>query len=205
MIDGTKYLLNDTTKHLMIVLTVAASATAQSIRPVDLSKNSFAVMPSIIKKRKKRESSSSVILAEHEHSNSCCSASNESCFVYVHAKKKNKKTGGRTNNKKKTTQPVDLVLSHNSSSGDEDKMTVVDDPVIIPTVSSEVKTQDLPESADFNSKANKVQEEDDILEGDPIMSHLSQNILEDNNDDKKGRPTWLHDGNKGNWQLVCLN
>jgi hypothetical protein len=39
VIDGTKYLLNNTTNHLIVVLTVAASVTAQSITPVDLSKN----------------------------------------------------------------------------------------------------------------------------------------------------------------------
>jgi hypothetical protein len=82
------------------------------------------------------------------------------------------------NKNKKMTQPLDLLWSPNLSSGDEDKMTVVDDPVIVPTVSLGVKTQDLPESADFNSKA-KVQEEDDISEGN-LMSDLSQNLLEEN-------------------------
>jgi hypothetical protein len=86
IIDGTKYLLNDTMNHLMIVPTVTASETAQSILPVNLSKNSFAVMPSVIKKRKKRESSSSVVLAKYECSDSCCSTSNNSSTVYIPAK-----------------------------------------------------------------------------------------------------------------------
>jgi hypothetical protein len=67
-VDGTMYLLvlNETTDHLVIVPTVAASTAAQSIRPVDLSKDSFSVTPSISKKRKKCESSSSVVLAEQQ-------------------------------------------------------------------------------------------------------------------------------------------
>jgi hypothetical protein len=105
MMDGTKYLLNNMTNHLMIVPTVAESVTAQSITTVDLSKNSF-VMPSIKKnKRRKRVSSSSLIVpAKHKHSN-------DSSIVYVRAKKK-KKTNKRNKNKK--SQLLDLVLSPNS-------------------------------------------------------------------------------------------
>jgi hypothetical protein len=165
MLDGMKYLLYDTTDHLMIVPTVPASMTAQSIRPANLSKDSFSVMPSISKKRKKSKSSSSVNLAKHKRSNDSCSGSNDSSVVYVHVKKKNTKKTGRTTKKMKTTKPVDLVSSqYPLSAGDEDKTTVVDDcAVIVPTLSLEVKTQDLSESADF-CKA-KAQEEGDILEG----------------------------------------
>ncbi len=61
-------------------------------------------------------------------------------------------------------------------------MTVVDDcAAVIPTVSLEVKTQDLPVSADF-CKA-KAQEAGDILEGN-LMSNLLQNLLEDDEDNE---------------------
>jgi hypothetical protein len=58
MIDGTKYLLNNTMNHLLIMPTAAASVTAQSITPVDLSKKSF-VMLSIKKSSKNKRKKSS--------------------------------------------------------------------------------------------------------------------------------------------------
>jgi hypothetical protein len=51
VIDGTKYLLNDMTNHLMIVLNVAASVTAQSITPINLSKR-----PESSKNKRKKSS-----------------------------------------------------------------------------------------------------------------------------------------------------
>jgi hypothetical protein len=153
VIDGKKYLLNDRRNHLMIVPTVTASVTAQSITPVDLLKKSF-VMPIIKKnKRKKRVSSSyCIVLAKHKHSNAS-SASNNSSIVYVCAKKK--KTNKRNKNKK--SQLLDLVSSPNLSSGDGDEITVVDNPAAILEVESEteVQMQVLPETEDFGQLNNK--------------------------------------------------
>jgi hypothetical protein len=175
------YLLNKTTDYLIIVLTVAASMAVQSIWPVDLSNDSFSVTLSVSKKRKKSESYSSAVLAKCKRSDDSCAGSNDSSIVYVHVKKR-KKTRGTTK-KMKTTKPMDLVSSQQpSSSGvDEDEMTVVDNLVVVSTVSLEVKNQDLPESADFCKAKAKAQEEeeDDVSEGHP-MRDLSQNLLEDN-------------------------
>jgi hypothetical protein len=170
------------TGMIVVVPTVAASTAAQSIRPVNLSKDYFSVTPSISKKRSKKseESSSSVVLAKHERSNDA--ASNNSSVVYVRVKKR-KKTSG-TSKKMRATKSVDLVSSQQpSSSGvDEDEITVVDGLVVIPTVSSEVETQDLPESADFCQAKAQEEEDDDLSQGD-LMSDLSQNLLEDDNED----------------------
>jgi hypothetical protein len=188
-VDGITYLLNKTTGVIVVVPTAAASTAAQSITPVDLSKDSFSVTPSVTKKRSKKSegSSSSVVLAEHERSDDA--ASNDSSVIYVRVKKR-KKTSGASK-KTRATKPVDLVVSSQqpSSSGvdaEEDEIeTVVDDLVVVPTVSSEVETQALPETADFceASKAKAQEEEDDDLsQGDP-MSDLSQNLLEDDGED----------------------
>jgi hypothetical protein len=73
----------------MKVPTVAASVTAQSITPVNLSKKAF-------KKRKKRGSpSSSIIPAKPSNS---CSASDNSSIIYVRAKKKKTRTNKNKNN-----------------------------------------------------------------------------------------------------------
>jgi hypothetical protein len=183
-VDGITYLLNKTADVIIVVPTVAASTAAQSIRPVGLSKDSFSVTLSVSKKRSKKseESSSSIVLAEHKYSDDA--ASNDSSVVYVRVKKR-KKTRGTTK-KMKATKPVDLVsLQQPSSSGvDEDEMTVVDNLVVVPTVSLEVETRDLPESANFCQAKAKAQEEedDDVSAGDP-MSYLSQNLLEDDDED----------------------
>jgi hypothetical protein len=88
--NGMKYLLKNTTNHLMIVLTVAESAAAQSIRPIDANRQEGTK-----NKRKKRESSSSIVLAKHKHSDSS-SASNNSSIIYVCAKKKKKTRMNKT-------------------------------------------------------------------------------------------------------------
>jgi hypothetical protein len=183
-VDGITYLLNKMTGQIVIVPTVAASTAAQSTRPVNLSKDSFSVTPSVSKKRSKKseESSSSAVRAKQKRSHDA--TSNDSSVVYVRVKKR-KKTRGTTK-KMKTTKPVDLVsLQQPSSSGvDEDKITVVDNLVVVPTVSLEVETQDLPESANFCKAKAKAQEEevDEVSEGNP-MSDLSQKLLEDNDED----------------------
>jgi hypothetical protein len=180
MIDGTKYLLNDMTNHLMIVSTVTASVTAQSITPIDLSKKSF-VMPSVKKSSKRKKfSSSSIVLAKHkEYSSGSCSG--DSSIVYVHAKKKKKKRKTRTNKNKtkKTTKLLGLVSSQNLSSGDEDEVIVVENPAATLEVETEVETQVLPQTEDFGQA--KVVQEDEVFEDDNI-SDLPPNLLEDNDD-----------------------
>lgn len=170
---------------MMALPTVEASTAAQSIRPVDLSKDSFSsVTPSVSKKRKTILSSSSVVLAEHERSDSCSGRSNDSSVVYVRVKKRPKKNK-TTKKMKPKTEPIDLVSSQQPSSAgtaEDDEVTVVDDrAVVVPTVTSEVETQDLPESADF-AKASKAQEEEEEVSDNDPMSDLSQNLLEDDDE-----------------------
>jgi hypothetical protein len=147
----------------MIVPTVAASAsvTAQSITPIDLCKKYF-VTPSVKKSSKrKKSSSSSIVLAEHEHSSG--RGSDNSSIVYVRAKKKRKrKTWTNKNKIRKTTKLLDLVSSQNLSSGDEDEVTVVNNPAATLEVETEVRTQVLPQM-DIAMK--------DSLIGD-ILQHL---------------------------------
>ncbi len=184
VIDGTKYLLNDTTNHLIIVPTppAAASVTAQSITPVDLSKKSF-VTPSVTKasKKKRPSSSSSIVLAEHQHGDSCC-ASDDSSIVYVRAKKKKARTNNENENKNKKNPILDLVVSSaNSSSLDDDEVTVLENPAVAATL--EVETQLLPQTEDFGQ--SKVAQEDDenIGNEDENISVLSPNLLEDDDDE----------------------
>jgi hypothetical protein len=189
VIDGTKYLVNDTTNHMIIVPnpppSVAASVDAQSITPVDLSKKSF-VTPSVTKASKKKRppsSSSSIVLAEHERSDSC-SASDESSVVYVCAKKKNKtRTHKKMKNKK--SELLDLVSAVDS--GIDDEVTVVEKPAAAATLEvkeTEVETQLLPQTGDFG-QSKVVAEEDDesICDEEENMSDLSQNLLEDDDDE----------------------
>jgi hypothetical protein len=162
VINGTKYLLNNTTNHLIIVSTPPAEASVddQSITPVDLSKK-YLVTPSITKASKKKgpSSSSSIVLAKHERSNSC-SASNESSVIYVHAKKMNK-TRTHKNTKNKKNELLDLVSAVDSSFGVNDEVTVVEKLAAAATleVKREVETQLLPQTDDFGQ--SKVAEEDD--------------------------------------------
>jgi hypothetical protein len=189
VIDGTKYLVNDTTNHMIIVPnpppSVAASVDAQSITPVDLSKKSF-VTPSVRKASKKKRppsSSSSIVLAKHERSDSC-SASDESSVIYVCAKKKNKtRTHKKMKNKK--SELLDLVSAVDS--GIDDEVTVVEKPAAAATLEvkeTEVETQLLPQTGDFG-QSKVVAEEDDesICDEEENMSDLSQNLLEDDDDE----------------------
>jgi hypothetical protein len=187
VINGTKYLLKDTTNHLIIVPTPPAEASvdAQSITPVDLSKNSF-VTPSITKasqKKRPSSSSSSIVLAKHKCSNSC-SASDESSVVYVRAKKKNEtRTHKKTKNKK--SELLDLVLAADSSSGIDDEVTMVEKPAEAATleVETEVETQLLPQTDDFGQSKVADKDNENICDEDENISNLSHNLLEDDNDE----------------------
>jgi hypothetical protein len=71
------------------------------------------------------------------------------------------------------------VSSPNSSSGDKEEITVLDNPAAA-AVTLEVKMQVLPQTEDFgqlNNKA-KVAQEDEVLDNENIRD-LSQNLLED--------------------------
>jgi hypothetical protein len=101
-------------------------------------------------------------------------------IVYVHAKKKKRKTRTNKNKTKKTTKLLDLASSQNLSSGDEDKVTVVNNPAANLEVETEVQTQVLPQTEDLRQA--KVAQEGEVLEDDNI-SNLSPNIVEDDNDE----------------------
>ncbi len=64
-------------------------------------------------------------------------------------------------------------------------MTQIGGPICVisfcSAVTLEVKTQDLPESADF-AKASKAQEEEEEVSDNDPMSDLSQNLLEDDDE-----------------------
>jgi hypothetical protein len=143
------------------------------------------VTPSVTKASKKKRpssSTSSIVLAKQERSNSCSTRGNIS-VVYVCAKKKKTRTNKKYKNKK--SELLNLVSSTNLSSGDNDKNTLVGKPAAAATleVKKEVETQLLPQTDDFGQ--SKVAQEDDenIRDEDENISHLSQNLLEDDDDE----------------------
>jgi hypothetical protein len=117
------------------------------------------VAASVVTKASKRppSPSSSIVLAKHERSNSC-SASDKSSVVYVCAKKKNKT---RTHKKAKNKKSELLYLVSAVDSGIDDKVTVV-----------KGQSKVVAEGDDENS-----------CDKEENMSNLSQNLLEDNDDE----------------------
>jgi hypothetical protein len=164
VIGGKKYLLNDTTNHLMIVPTVAASVAAQSITPIALDdfsfKNSVTLSvkkgpPPASKKRRNKNKRELIVAAEHVAGNNSSNATSDgSSIIYVRAKKK----------RRIKKNILDLVSSPDSSA--DDKVTVAEALVKVvlppppstpppPVKSIEVESQDLPKTSDFAGNMRK--------------------------------------------------
>jgi hypothetical protein len=162
-IDGTLYLLNDTTNHLMMVPSaapVAAPSTprvTQDSTPLDLTDDPV-VTPSATKRSNKRHP---IVLSEHEHGDS----SNSGSVVYVRARKKKRQV--RAKGKKVETNPEqhDLVSTPPSAPPSvvdvemEDKVSHLR----VLTV-EEVETQDLPQTGDFANYGNFTEQDESMTE-----------------------------------------
>jgi hypothetical protein len=161
-IDGTLYLLNDTTSHLMMVPSapvVATPTVTQDVTPLDLTDDRF-VTPSATKKRKSNKRHP-IVLSEHEQSDS----SNSGSVVYIRAQKK--KMQVKAKGKKVETNPELHDLVYTPPSAPPSVVDVETEDIVLHLwvlTIEEVETQDLPQTKDFANFGNYTEQDESMTE-----------------------------------------